>query len=51
MAEDNTPIPDDISSLEAELEFQQLENSIAEFNKAYDEPIDSRFLWNYYAGS
>ncbi len=50
MAEDNTPIPDDISSLEAELEFQQLENSIAEFNKAYDEPIDSRFLWNYIGG-
>ena len=50
MEEDNLPIPDDISSLEAELEFQELEKSIAEFNKGYDEPIDSRFLWNYIGG-
>lgn len=50
MEEDNLPTPDDISSLEAELEFKQLENSIAEFNKAYDEPVDSRFLWNYIGG-
>jgi len=50
MEEDNIPIPDDISSLEAELEFQELEKSIAEFNKGYDEPIDSRFLWNYIGG-
>jgi hypothetical protein len=45
--EDNIPIPDDINSLEAELEFQELEKSIAQFNKGYDEPIDNKFLWNY----
>ena len=50
MEEDNLPIPDDISSIESELEFQEIEQSIAKFNTGYDEPIDSRFLWNYIGG-
>lgn len=46
----NPDVPDDISGLEAELEFKELEKSIAQFETGYDEPIDNKFLHHFIGG-